>query len=320
MYNFKSLLGTAMEEFIELRCAQGYKRESYLYTLKNLDEICFLHYPQEKSLTAEIVHAWINSMSHVSSSYLYSKCCVIRNFGKFMNSGGYNAYILPDRFIKMKRSFYAHIFSDDELSRLFGAIDKFTPSARNAFSAYQLPVIFRLIYTCGLRPKEGRLLLWRNVNLSTGEILITNTKNKRDRIVVMSDDMRTLYCKYDELRRNKYPHSIYAFPSTNGKAYSGDWLSARFSECWANANPFYSKNDLPHVRVYDLRHQFASATIHRWLNEKRDLKVMLLYLQSYMGHCKLSSTAQYIHMLPEHLIQSSGIDWDYMNSLIPEVE
>lgn len=320
MYNFRSLLGTAMEEFIELRQAQGYKKETYLYALRNLDELCFLYYPQENTLTAEIVHAWINSMSNVSSSYLYSKCCIIRNFGKFLNSRDSYAYILPDKFIKIKRRFHAHVFSDDELSRLFCAIDKFTPSSKNAFSAYQLPVIFRLIYTCGLRPKEGRLLLCRNINLSTGEILITNTKNKRDRVVVMSDDMRNLYCKYDEFRKNIYPHSVYAFPSTNGKAYSSNWLGARFSECWANANPHCVESDLPRVRVYDLRHQFASTTIHRWLNEKRDLKVMLLYLQSYMGHCKLSSTAQYIHLLPEHLIQSLGIDWDYMNSLIPEVE
>ena len=37
-----------------------------------------------------------------------------------------------------------------------------------------LPVLFRLIYTCALRPNEGRELLAENDNLETGEILITH--------------------------------------------------------------------------------------------------------------------------------------------------
>jgi integrase len=41
------------------------------------------------------------------------------------------------------------------------------------------PVLFRLIYTCGLRPNEGRELLRENVNLDSGELYVTNTKKKK---------------------------------------------------------------------------------------------------------------------------------------------
>ena len=39
-----------------------------------------------------------------------------------------------------------------------------------------------------------------------------------------------------------------------------------------------------------------------------------------MGHKELSATAYYIHLLPENLVKSAGIDWDSMRSMLPEVE
>lgn len=45
-----------------------------------------------------------------------------------------------------------------------------------------------------------------------------------------------------------------------------------------------------------------------------------LYLQTYMGHKDWEATAYYIHLLPEKLVKSAGIDWEAMNRLIPRVE
>lgn len=77
---------------------------------------------------------------------------------------------------------------------------------------------------------------------------------------------------------------------------------------------------LPSVRVYDLRHRFASTALNRWLDEKIDLYSRLPYLRTFMGHKELSATAYYIHLLPENLVKSSGIDWKTMSRMIPEVE
>ena len=37
---------------------------------------------------------------------------------------------------------------------------------------------------------------------------------------------------------------------------------------------------------------------------------MLPYLRAYMGHEKFSDTAYYIHILPERLMVSPGVQWD----------
>jgi integrase len=71
--------------------------------------------------------------------------------------------------------------------------------------------------------------------------------------------------------------------------------------------------------VYDLRHRFASAVLNRWIDEKRDLYAMLPYLRAYMGHSDLSATEYYVHLLPENLVKSDGINWAALESVIPEV-
>ena len=319
MSTFKSQLMVYMQEFLELRESQGFSTKSYIKALRSLDGFYYNHYPTETNLTKTIVMEWIDVSFRQSLSYMNRKISVIRNLGKYMADKGLDAYIIPDRFITDKRVPVAYIFTDDEMKRLFNAIDNHVFS-KNAFAHCQFPVLLRLIYTCGLRPQEGRTLEHDKVNITTGEILITKTKGNKDRIVVMSDDMLGLYRKYDALRKIKYPESAYAFPNTNGNAYSCEWLRVHFLKCWQSANPSILTKDLARVRVYDLRHRFASAVLNQWLDEQRNLDVMLPYLQAYMGHAVLSSTAQYIHMIPENLRKSNGVEWDIMNRVIPEVE
>jgi Site-specific recombinase XerC len=88
--------------------------------------------------------------------------------------------------------------------------------------------LFRLIYTCGLRPSEGRTLLCKNVNLSTGEILVTATKKHKDRIVVLSDDMKAMAKQYTEMRNAIHPDSPYFFPCKNGVPYTEKMLGWHF--------------------------------------------------------------------------------------------
>ena len=195
---------------------------------------------------------------------------------------------------------------------MFGAIDRL-PNSEKSTESVIAPVLFRLIYTCGLRPNEGRELLRENVNFDSGEIYVTNTKKKKDRIVVMSGDMLAQCKKY---KSRKLPESEYFFPRGDGKCYSAQ-QDRLFKKCWADANPGVA--DLPNVRTYALRHRFASARLNRWLDEGADLNNKLAYLRAYMGHKDLSETAYYIHILPENLVKSASVDWSALGAILPEV-
>lgn len=320
MVKFASVFGSCIEDMLAYRESLGFSRSAYEQVLSNLDMTCLLSFPNEKTLSKEIVMKWMERRPAESANTLKTRASIIRYFAKYLNSIGIPAYIFPENFTPSKTRFTPYIFSDLELKNLFEQIDHAVATADYPYKPYILPVLFRLIYTCGLRPNEGRELLCRNINLDSGEILITKTKHHKERIVVMSDDTLALCKKYDGIRSVMAPESLYFFPAPDGKAYTASWMNNEFKRAWRKSNQEIPKEKLPGVRVYDLRHRFATAALNCWMEEGKDLYAFLPYLCAFMGHNDLSATAYYIHLLPENLVKSSGIEWASFSDLLPEVE
>ena len=320
MNQFTSNFAPLMEEMLVYKESLGHARATYEYKLLDFDRFCRIHFPEESMLKKEMVLKWMEKRPNESAKYLKNRALIIRGLGKYLDSIGVEAYILPERFVGHTDRCTPYMFSDTELKAFFIAADEVASNTRDPGKSIVIPVLFRLIYTCGLRPNEGRELKRQNVNLDTGEILITKTKRHKERIVVLSDDMRDLCRAYETKRNMIKSDSEYFFPSADGQTYSQRQIQREFILCWIRANPGKSPNILPRVRVYDLRHRFASGILNKWLDEKKNLSAMLPYLRTYMGHEKISSTAYYIHLLPENLVKSAGIDWNGFQGLIPEVD
>jgi len=318
MSEFTSAFARKIDAMLDYRTTLGYKRETHLARLRSFDRFCEENFAEQSRLTREIVHAWLDGET-ISLSGLSGAATTIRQLGKYLDGVGEDAYVLPNKFTSKRKSFMPYIFTDDELSALFAALDDLPADKNEPFLNEIAPVLFRLIYTCGLRPGEGRKLLLENVNLESGEILITSTKYKKDRIVVMSDDMLLLCRKYD-VRRNIFAAGRSCFfPASDGNILTAQKVRGVLNYAW-NIATRCPGNLIPRrVRVYDLRHRFASACLNRWLDEGRDLMVMLPYLRAYMGHDELSETAYYIHILPENLMMSPSIDWGVFSKMLPEV-
>lgn len=319
-YTFQSGLAQELQSMIDYKVSLGYSETSYLARSASLDRYCMKYFPEITQLTQDVAIGWLERHPNESPSAFHGRASYIRGLGKYLKSMGKEAYVIPEKFTSCKNRFVPYIFTDNELTSLFHAIDTFSYDRDDELQPYLFSTIFRMIYTCGLRPNEGRTLRRDAVNLKTGEILITQTKCHKERIVVMSDDMRELSVSYSRLKDAAYPDSPYFFPDRNGSMYSSAWLQKRFREFFMAANPTADRDMLPAVRVYDLRHRFASAALSRWLDNGEELFSRLPYLRTYMGHNNLSATVYYIHLLPENLVKSAGIDWQSFRQMIPEVE
>ena len=315
MSGYVSGIGPYIERLFDYRQSLGYSRTTHHAALLNLDRFCAANYPGTQNLTEETVLAWISG----DSRSVYERSVAVRLLGQYMCAVRKEAYILPEKYVSVKHDFAPYIFTDDELCRLFSAIDRIRPARAEPFIHVMAPVLFRLIYTCGLWPNEGRELKCGNVHLETSEILITNMTKKKERMVVMSEDMRSLMASYCVERSAFGQGNDYWFPSASGGPISSEFQTKIFKKAWAAANPDVPKAELPAVRVYDLRHYFASAALIRWLDKGDSLKVKLPYLREYMGYNSLRETCVYIHILPENLTRSSAIDWTGFYALLPEV-
>jgi integrase len=316
--NFVSRFGVDLENMILLKVSLGGAESTYLDRARNFDRFCSKHYPDAECLTEPLALSWVKDAETATRAVL-SRVAFERGFATYLNSIGKSAYVLPDRFTSGRSIFVPYIFTDSELSTLFREIDAYQYS-KEPLRPVLLSTYFRLTYTCGLRPNEGRTLKKQDVDLHTGEVRILNTKMQKSRVVVMSDDMLSMAKTYMTLRNIAYPNSEYLFPSDDGAPYTAMWMQGKLKQFFARANPGIPREFLPPVRVYDFRHRFATAVLNRWLDEKKDIHSRLPYLRTYMGHKDLESTAYYIHLLPENLVKSSGINWDSMGEIFPRAE
>jgi integrase len=165
---------------------------------------------------------------------------------------------------------------DEELQILFHAIDSVPANHEAPNRELIVPVLFRMMFCCGMRPAEPLHLKREDVDLSSGDILVRESKRKKDRHITMSDDLLNLCRKYDTFIGVRE----WFFQKWDGGPFPTYWMRNQFRICWRNSELLKRGNPRP----YDLRHNFATRTLMRWVDEGKDVMALLPYLSAYMGH------------------------------------
>ena len=198
MSEFHSCFAKKLNEYVGFRCSLGFSRDHQNHLLK-FDQYCIQFHPTACVLTAELVKGWIKYEVNSQHGSIQHKQSAIRGFAKFL---GPDAYFLTENYGTHKRNFRPYLLSDDELTAFFAVADNLE-RPWDPFYAESAGVIFRLLYTCGLRPPEVRKIRRKDINFKTGEVFINQSKQSKDRIVVASQDMTALMKQYDYRRRIK---------------------------------------------------------------------------------------------------------------------
>lgn len=298
-HTFTGVFAPYIYGLIEKKHALGYDYYESENILHRFDVFCAEQFPDEKNLTSEMVLKWSERSETEQNLYRLNRVAVVRELAKYMNSIGVTAYILPIEITRKTERHIPYIYSHEDLAALFKEADSIAPSSRSPMKHLVIPVIFRMIYCCGLRPIEARRLLRGNVDLGDGAVEILESKGHKDRIVVLSRDMLGLCRIYDERADRICPDRKYFFqsPSVRGDGmYSMEWIIPAFRKLLAAAGISGYAGVTP--RLYDLRHTFATHCLYRWIKEGKDVNACLAYLSEYMGHSSLADTAYYIHLLP----------------------
>ena len=317
-----SALAPIITECMDFREKCGFARTTYSSSFSNLDRFFAENYPTLDTTTRESVLDWFSSRREVGVCQLGHDAIAVRHLGEFIKAMGGDAYILPKKHVPKSRRATPKILTDTELTAFFKAVDEFKPinSSPCKFQWKVYPVLFRLMYTCGLRPHEAYSLKRNDVDFGIGKIHFKQTKRHKERIVVMSDEMLEM-CKTYLGKLDEYmPKSEYMFPYKTDAPFSKKQACHILLLCWQKANPHVPPNELTNLRAYDLRHRFASTVINKWLDEGVDLYSKLPYLRSFMGHDDISATAYYVHLLPENITKSRGVDWLSLNRVLPGVD
>jgi len=318
---FNSNLAQYIESFLQQKRAFGFKYESNIRYLINFDAMCMVSFPKETTLTREMAMSWGKAYSDEGKEGFSRRMSSIRELARYMTRNDIPAFVIPRNCGKCpNRRYVPHIFTENELTLIFEAVDALYADHNYPTNHLVAPVLLRLLYAGGLRPYEGRLLKRKDIDLEKGTIFIPESKRYRDRIIVMDSSMLELCRKYDIAVRRVMPNSDYFFPSNgkNSEAYGRHWVRDILSRCLNNAGLTEIAGNPP--RPYDFRHTFATHTLYRWLEEGRDLENCVPYLSAYMGHERFEHTYYYIHLVPELFSQLPPEISARFSVLIPEVE
>lgn len=177
-------------------------------------------------------------------------------------------------------------YTKQQVSELLTAIEK-----EDLYPLIYLTIIF------GLRRSEVLGLKWDSVDFDRKFITIKHTvvnyrgtvekdttKNKTSRRTYPMNDyvekmLLDIKSKENEnhcLFGKEYINNDYIFKWNNGKPFSPDYITAKFSK-------LLKENNLPHIRFHDLRHTCASLLI--------DNNYQLKDIQEWLGHADIQTTA-----------------------------
>src|SRR6056297_690016 len=318
--NFYSSFAGQLEEFVTHKKALGYSYTSSIIQLKQFDHFCKEQFPEESFLSKEIVHSWLQSRSEDSLGTRKIRLGCLRQFALFLHNLGYNAYVAPKELLPSYKAYIPYVFSDEELTHFFTQIDSCSYWGGYPYRHLRLPVLFRLLYCCGLRLSEATHLRVRDFDLTQNVLIVRHGKFDKERRVPLLEDMASRCKHYAANLPMCSDGSAYYFSASKGiNPLSSATVYSNFREFLWKANISHGgKGKGP--RVHDFRHTFAVHRLRSWVREGKDLSAYLPLLKIYLGHSHFRETAYYLRLTADLYPDITEKVERLFSDLIPQIK
>lgn len=315
--SFRSVFAEDIKGFLKEKEALKENSKNVFYSIRKFDTFCFEQKITECILTKKLVEKWLEKDQNENDNNLSHRASVMRCFGQYLLRTGKDAYVLPIKTYKRGSKYIPHIYSKEEIKRFFEVVDSLDKKSKCDKKPIYMPIIYRLLYFCGLRINEALSLKIEHVNIDENCLVIKDAKNHRDRLIPITSNLTDLLKNYFITYNLKKTSNEYFFTNSKNKKIRVDDFYDLFRE-------YLWKAKIPHTgkgpRVHDFRFTFVVNCIHRWLLEDKDLNVYLPLLQTYLGHVNISATYYYYQMtlgIYPYLEKKLSV---YNNDIIPTLE
>jgi integrase len=295
MMEYSSALAPHIIGLIEQKRALGYKYNTEPGILHRFDVFCTERYPFESTLTREMMMEWATPRQSEHPATLQGRITPVKELAKYMIRLNLEAFVYQKGLMPRAPRYVPHIYSNEELKLIFDQTDCCHFCNEVPYRHLVMPVFFRLLYGCGMRLSEARLLRVMDVDLLSGVITVTNAKLDKHRQLPVAPQLLERLKQYSESIHTLSIPTNWFFPG-----YAGNPMTVGNVE--KNLRKFLWKARISHggrgngPRVHDFRHTMAVHCLRRWVLEDKDLRAYLPVLQAYLGHVSLSDTAYYLHL------------------------
>lgn len=317
--SFHSRLASIINEFIEQKNAIGYPYRQSSIILAKFDDMAAREFPNEDTITKSMCDAWIGKHTSLHQNTLTREVTPVRQLAKYMNGIGKTAYVIPSYVGRKQLKYSAHIYTMQEKRAFFRSVDQCKSAVKNSPTKhYVVPVIFRLMYCCGLRESEALNLSVSDIDLEDGRITVRESKGWKARNIFMSGEMLEQCRQYDSAVSGELPCRSAFFPNKNGDALSYRTLNKWFHEFW-DVLPESKNESAKNASLHSFRHTFAVDRLNAWVREGKDVNAMYVYLSEYMGHMNYRATDYYLQLVSEFYPDMEDMLSDMNRNILPEV-
>lgn len=298
VYHYESVFAKDMYDYLRFRASQGYQCCAEPYIFKTLDAYLCRLTSSDAPITAELVDEWIQSITarqNTKTGYISS----FRQFAKYLRSLGYTVY-MPDP-PRCAKAYVPHIFTQDELRRLFAASDNLNAKYGATYAPIQIPVLLRILYGCGLRVGETLALQNKDIDWLEKTLLLRNTKGHKDRLVPMSDSVADVCRAYYDLFHPSKNQEDYFFHNKLNQEYPLVWAFVWMKRTLeaAGIDPLQETQNSRAIGLHCLRHTFAVHSLDRQNDRGIDRYYSVPILSTYLGHEDIYGTETYLRLTSE---------------------
>jgi integrase/recombinase XerD len=164
------------DDFIKYKHSNGYVYVTAEYSLKKYVSFSSVTAPEEVIPSKATVNAFLD-LSNKTLGSLYNIASVLREFCRYLFSIGYgDAYIVPLKKVHLPPPVQPYLFTVEEIEAFFRQCDGISINPYYKTRHIVLPAMYRLLYCCGLRCKEVRILPTENVCLDCNYIDVLQSK------------------------------------------------------------------------------------------------------------------------------------------------
>lgn len=256
------------------------------------------------SISAEEIRTFLDG-NRPLSRYWHRKHSALKGFYRFAFARNLVSTIaLPLETPRYRQTFLPYVYSEDDMSRLIGAIDclrspKIEPKT--------IRTLLLLLYGTGLRMGEALHLCLVDVDLEQNLLTVRDTKFYKTRWVPIGAHLTYIlndYAQANHAMRFTDPASPFLI-CRDGSPLNGSTVRRAFAKLRSRAE--VRRHDaLPNQpRLHDFRATFAVRRLSSWYQQGANVQKLLPTLSTYLGHASIAATQIYLPLTPELLAEAS---------------